>query len=64
MPGCYDPRGYSNVLLMHVNGATANGSSASSTRASLHFVWQIQHRLISALKLTTDQLGQEGEPTC
>jgi hypothetical protein len=52
MPGCADPRGYWYVLLMHVNAAAANGRSASSMRAALHGVPQIQHELVTELKQT------------
>ena len=53
MPGCADPRGYWYVLLMHVNAATAKGSSASSIRAALQGVPHIQHELTTELKQAT-----------
>jgi hypothetical protein len=53
MPGCADPRGYWYVLLMHVNAAAARGSSASSMRAALKGIPQIQHELSTELKQTT-----------
>jgi hypothetical protein len=53
MPGCADPRGYWNVLLMHVNAAAAKGSSASSRRAAMQGVSQIQQHLTTELKQTT-----------
>ena len=53
MPGCADPRGYWNVLLLHVNAAAAKTSSASSIRAAMHGVPQIQHQLTTELKQTT-----------
>jgi hypothetical protein len=53
MPGCADPRGYWYALLMHVNAAAAKGSSASSMRAAMHGVPQIQHQLTTELKQTT-----------
>jgi hypothetical protein len=53
MPGCADPRGYWGVLLMHVNAATAKGTSASSIRAALQGVPHIQHQLTTELKQTT-----------
>jgi hypothetical protein len=52
MPGCTDPRGYWDVLLMHVNAA-AKGSRASSIRAALQGVPHIQHQLTTELKQTT-----------
>jgi hypothetical protein len=53
MPGCADPRGYWEVLLMHVNAAAAKGSSASSRQAALKGVPKIQHQLTTELKQTT-----------
>jgi hypothetical protein len=53
MPGCADPRGYWYALLMHVNAAAAEGSSASSTRAAMQGVPQVQHQLTAELKQTT-----------
>jgi hypothetical protein len=53
MPGCADPRGYWNVLLMHVNAAAAKHSSASTVRAAMQGVPQIQHQLTTELKQTT-----------
>jgi len=53
MPGCADPRGYWYVLPMHVNGAAAKGNSASSIRAAMNGVPQIQHQLTAELKQTT-----------
>jgi hypothetical protein len=53
MPGCADPRGYWQVLLLHVNAAAAKGSSASSRQAAIKGVPQIQHQLTNELKQTT-----------
>jgi hypothetical protein len=53
MPACADPRGYWNVVLLHVNAAAAKGSSASSTRAAMKGVPKIQHQLTTELKQTT-----------
>jgi hypothetical protein len=53
MPGCADPRGYWYALLMHVNAAAAKGGSASTVRAALHGVPQVQHQLTTELKQTT-----------
>jgi hypothetical protein len=52
MPGCADPRGYWYALLMHVNAAAAKGGSASSIRAAMQGVPQIQHQLTTELKQT------------
>ena len=52
MPGCADPRGYWYALLMHVNAAAAKGSSASSRRAAMTGVPQIEHQLTTELKQT------------
>jgi hypothetical protein len=52
MPGCADPRGYWNVLLMHVNAAAAKGSSASSRQAAMKDVSHIAHQLTTELKQT------------
>jgi hypothetical protein len=53
MPACADPRGYWNVLLLHVNAAAAKGSSASSKQAAMKGVPKIQHQLTTELKQTT-----------
>lgn len=52
MPSCADPMGYWDVLLMHVNAATARGSTASSVRASMTGVPKIEHELTVELKNT------------
>ena len=52
MPGCADPRGYWYVLLQHVNAAVTKGSSASSIRASMQGVPQIEHHLTAELRQT------------
>ena len=52
MPACADPRGYWDVLLMHVNAAAATGSSASSVRAAMTGVPKIEHELTAELKTT------------
>jgi len=54
MPGCADPRGYWNVLLLHVNAAAAKGSSASTVEAAMNGVPQIEHQLTAELKQTTE----------
>jgi hypothetical protein len=58
MPGCADPRGYWDVLLMHVNAAAAKHSSASSRRAALQGIPHIQHQLTTELKQTTQTKQQ------
>jgi hypothetical protein len=50
VPACADPRGYLNVLLMHVNAAAAKGGSASSVRAAMVGVEKIEHQLTAELK--------------
>jgi hypothetical protein len=52
VPACADPRGYLNVLLMHVNAAAAKGGSASSVRAAMQGVQKIEHQLTAELKNT------------
>jgi hypothetical protein len=49
VPACADPRGYWYVLLMHVTAA-ANTGSASSIRAAMKGVPQIEHELSAELK--------------
>jgi hypothetical protein len=53
MPGCADPRGYWDILLMHVNAAAATGSSPSSVRAAMTGVPKIEHELTAELQQTT-----------
>lgn len=50
VPACADPRGYLNVLLMHVNAAAARDGSASSVRAAMLGVPKIEHQLSAELK--------------
>ena len=50
VPACADPRGYWDVLLMHVNAAAASKGSASSVRAALKDVPQIDGKLTAELK--------------
>ena len=52
VPACADPRGYWEVLLMHVNAAVASKGSASSVRAALEDVPKIEHKLITEVKHT------------
>jgi hypothetical protein len=52
MPTCADPKGYWSVLLMHVNAAAAGKSSASSVRAAMKGVPEIEHKLVAELKRT------------
>ena len=49
VPACADPRGYWDVLLMHV-AAAANTGSASSMRAAMKGVPEIDHELTAELK--------------
>lgn len=46
IPACADPRGYWDVLLMHVNAAAAGANSASSVRAAMHDVPNLHHHLV------------------
>ncbi len=50
VPACADPRGYWNVLLMHVNAAVASTSSARSVRAALKDVPKIENELSAELQ--------------
>ena len=52
VPACADPRGYWDVLLMHVNAAAATKHSASSVRAAMKDVPAIEHQLTAELKQT------------
>ena len=50
VPACADPRGYWDVLLMHVTAAAANVGSASNVHAALQGVPKIEHELTAELK--------------
>ena len=50
VPACADPRGYWDVLLMHVNAAAATRNSGSSVRAAMKDVPAIEHQLTAELK--------------
>jgi hypothetical protein len=55
IPACADPRGYWDVLLMHVNAAiasTASAGSATSVRAAMEDVPKIEHKLTAEVKST------------
>lgn len=52
IPACADPRGYWNVLLMHVNVATEGKGSSSSMRAALRDVPKIHHQLLAEIEQT------------
>ena len=52
IPACADPRGYWNVVLMHVNAAAASGGSASSVRAALQDVPKLMDNLAADVKQT------------
>jgi hypothetical protein len=47
IPACADPRGYWDVLLMHVNAAAAGKASASNVRAALDGVQNIHRQLLA-----------------
>lgn len=49
LPACADPRGYWNILLMHVNAAAASKASPSSQRAAMKDVPEIEHKLAAEL---------------
>jgi hypothetical protein len=50
VPACADPRGYWDVLLMHVTAAAAGKGPASSVRAAMKAVPKIEHQLTAELK--------------
>jgi hypothetical protein len=52
LPACADPRGYWDVLLMHVTAAAATTASASSVQAAMKDVPKIQRQLTIELKHT------------
>jgi hypothetical protein len=50
IPACADPRGYWDVLLMHVNAAATSKGAASTARAAMKGVREIDHELRAELK--------------
>jgi hypothetical protein len=50
VPACADPRGYWDVLLRHVTAAAASTGSASSMRAAMKGVPEIEYQLTAELK--------------
>jgi hypothetical protein len=52
VPACADPRGYWDVLLMHVTAAAATKASAQSMRAAMKDVPKIERQLTAELKHT------------
>jgi len=50
VPACADPRGYWDVLLMHVTAAAANTSSGSRMHAAMQGVPKVEHELTAELK--------------
>jgi hypothetical protein len=50
MPTCADPKGYWDVLLMHVNAAASGAGSASIFRTAMNGVPEITQELITELK--------------
>jgi hypothetical protein len=50
VPACADPRGYWDVLLQHVSAAASPTGSASSVRAAMKGVPEIEHHLTAELK--------------
>jgi hypothetical protein len=54
IPACADPRGYLDVLLMHVNAAAGGGEApAASVRAAMQDVPRIHHQLLAEVQRTT-----------
>jgi hypothetical protein len=53
VPACADPRGYWDVLLMHVTAAATAKGSASSVRAAMKDVAKIEHQLTTELNHIT-----------
>lgn len=52
LPACADPRGYWNVLLMHVNAAAATKGSPANERAAMQDVPKIEQNLTTELRST------------
>jgi len=52
LPACADPRGYWDVLLMHMNAAAATKGTTSGVRAAMKDVPEIEHQLSAELKHT------------
>jgi hypothetical protein len=50
LPSCADPKGYWEVLLLHVNAAAASTGSASSLKAAMDGVPTITRDLLAELK--------------
>jgi hypothetical protein len=50
VPACADPRGFWDVLLMHMTEAAASTGSASSVRAAMRGVPEIESELTAELK--------------
>jgi len=46
IPACADPRGYWDVLLMHVTAAVAAAHSAAGVRAAMQDVPELHHNLL------------------
>ncbi|MBO0884037.1 MAG: hypothetical protein J2P17_27635 [Mycobacterium sp.] len=53
IPACADPRGYWDVLLMHVNGAVASRHSTASLQAAMKGIPKIDHNLTIEVKRLT-----------
>lgn len=56
VPACADPRGYWEVLLMHVNAAVTTRSSAPAVRAALKGVPWIEDQLTTEIKSVVSRL--------
>jgi hypothetical protein len=55
VPACADPKGYWDVLLMHVTAAAASTGSSSSARAAMKDVPKIEHQLVGEVKSTASE---------
>ena len=56
VPACADPRGYWDVLMMHVNAAVTSKGSASSTRPALQDVPKIKDQLTAEITSVVSRL--------
>lgn len=53
LPSCADPKGYWEVLLMHVTAGTRSGASPSTLQATMKGLPTITNELTAELKLTS-----------
>ena len=52
VPACADPKGYWEVVLMHVNAAASSTGSAASLQAAMKGVPQLTNQLVAELNRT------------